>query len=406
MKVITRPVVHYGWIIVLAGCLSIFAAIGLGRFSIGMLLPAMGSSLHLSYSQMGLVCTCNFIGYLVAVLFCGRLQAALGARRLIPPALVLVGISMMSIGLARGLLSVAFFYTLTGIGSGAANIPVMGLVSSWFVSRLRGRAAGFIVTGSGFAILLAGQLIPFFNALRPEGWRLSWFVLGAIVLVVAVFARVVLRNRPSDLGLQRVGADKGPAGEELRPDFRPFNKKVLLNCGLIYFIFGCTYVIYVTFIVTVLVQEHGFSEAAAGSFWSWVGFLSLFSGPVFGTLSDRFGRKTGLMIVFSIQTLAYLLVGLKLPNIALILSIGSFGIVAWSVPSIMIALIGDLVGVHNTVRVFGFITFILGIGQIVGPFFAGLLAETTGNFSAAFLLAAGMTSVAVLLSSRLQVDAG
>lgn len=405
MKAITRPVVHYGWIIVLAGGLSIFAAIGLGRFSIGMLLPAMGSSLHLSYSQMGLVCTCNFIGYLAAVLFCSRLQAVMGARRLIPLALLLVGISMMLIGLARGLLSVALLYTMTGIGSGAANIPVMGLVSAWFVSRLRGRAAGFIVTGSGFAILLTGRMIPFFNALRLEGWRLSWFVLGAIVLVIAVFSRLVLRNRPQDLGLQRVGAAKGSAGEELRPGFRPLNKKVIMRCGMIYFIFGCTYVIYVTFIVTVLVG-HGFSEAAAGSLWSWVGFLSLFSGPVFGTLSDRFGRRTGLMIVFSIQTLTYLLVGLKLPNIALVLSIGSFGIVAWSIPSIMIALIGDLVGVHNTVRVFGFITFLLGIGQIIGPFFAGLLAETTGDFSVAFLLAAALTLVAVLLSSRLQVDEG
>ncbi len=405
MKAITRPVVHYGWIIVLAGGLSIFAAIGLGRFAIGMLLPAMGSSLHLSYSQMGLLCTCNFIGYLAAVLFCSRLQAVLGARRLISLALLLVGISMMLIGLARSLPAVALFYALTGIGSGAANIPVMGLVSAWFDSRLRGRAAGFIVTGSGFAILLTGKLIPFFNALRPEGWRLSWFVLGAIVLVIAVLSRLILRDRPQDLGLQRVGAGKGPAGEGLRPGFRPLNKKVIMRCGMIYFIFGCTYVIYVTFIVTVLVG-HGFSEAAAGSLWSWVGFLSLFSGPVFGTLSDRFGRKAGLVIVFAIQTLTYLLVGLKLPNIALVLSIGSFGIVAWSIPSIMIALVGDLVGVHNTVRVFGFITFLLGIGQIIGPFFAGLLAETTGDFSVAFLLAAALTLVAVLLSSRLQVDEG
>jgi len=312
---------------------------------------------------------------------------------------------MMLIGLVRDMVSLALLYTLTGIGSGAANIPVMGLVSAWFVSRLRGRAAGFIVTGSGFAILLTGKLIPFFNAMRPNGWRVSWFVLGAIVLVIAVLARVILRNLPQDLGLQQVGADRELAGEELRLHFRPLNKKVILHCGMIYFIFGCTYVIYVTFIVTVLVR-HGFSEAAAGSLWSWVGFLSLFSGPVFGTFSDRFGRRAGLMIVFSIQTLAYLLVGLKLPNIALVLSIGSFGIVAWSIPSIMIALVGDLVGVHNTVMVFGFITFILGIGQIVGPFFAGLLAETTGDFSVAFLLAAGLTFVAVLLAARLQVDEG
>jgi nitrate/nitrite transporter NarK len=47
------------------------------------------------------------------------------------------------------------------------------------------------------------------------------------------------------------------------------------------------------FIVTVLVREWGFAESVAGTFWMWIGFLSLFSGPVFGTLSDRLGRKTG-----------------------------------------------------------------------------------------------------------------
>jgi MFS family permease len=46
---------HYGWIIVLAGMAVVFSCLGLGRFSLGMLLPSMGTSLNLNYSQMGLV---------------------------------------------------------------------------------------------------------------------------------------------------------------------------------------------------------------------------------------------------------------------------------------------------------------------------------------------------------------
>jgi MFS family permease len=110
------------------------------------------------------------------------------------------------------------------------------------------------------------------------------------------------------------------------------------------------------------------------------------------------------MIVFSIQTLSYLLVGMQLSGPALMLSIGCFGIVAWSIPSIMIALVGDLVGARNTVRVFGLITFIFGMGQISGPYLAGLMAEKTGNFSGSFLMAAAMTSVAVIISSRLKLS--
>jgi MFS family permease len=394
--------VHYGWRIVAAGCLCIFACLGLGRFALGMLLPAMGDSLGLSYSQMGLISTCNFFGYLVAVLLCGRVQSYLGARKLITFSLVLISISTALVGLGQGLFTVAVLYTLTGIGSGAANVPVMGLVAAWFGRRLRGRAAGFIVIGSGFAILVSGQVIPVLNSLRPEGWRLSWFAVATAVLVIALICWLVLRDTPQEVGLAKVGESEDGAPAAAQNVFRPLDWKIILHCGIIYFIFGFTYVIYVTFIVTVLVQEYGFSEQVAGTFWSWVGLLSLLSGPVFGTLSDRFGRRAGLMIVFSIQTLAYLLVGLQLSGPALVLSIGCFGIVAWSVPTIMLALVGDRVGAQNTVRVFGLITFIFGMGQISGPYLAGLMAERTGNFSGSFLMAAAMTFLAVIISSRLR----
>ena len=395
---------HYGWLVVAAGCLCIFACLGLGRFAIGMLLPAMGKSLGLTYSQMGLISTFNFFGYLLAVLFSGRMQALLGARKLIFLALLLISISAGLIGFGQGLFSIALLYTLTGIGSGAANVPMMGLVASWFTSRLRGRAAGFVVIGSGFAILLSGYAIPLLNGLRVDGWRLSWFSLGGTVFIIALICWMVLRDKPQDIGLEKVGEQQAPVPSSSPQVFRPLDKKAILHCGAIYFLFGFTYVIYATFIVTVLVNEYGFSEKVAGTFWSWVGLLSLVSGPVFGTLSDRLGRKAGLMIVFSIQTLSYLLVGFQLSGAALVLSIGCFGIVAWSIPSIMIALVGDLVGAQNTVRAFGMITFVFGLGQISGPYLAGLMAEKTGNFSSSFLMAACMTIFAVFISSRLKTS--
>lgn len=95
-KRVARPI-HYGWFVVAAGTLCIFAGLGFGRFALGMLLPSMGASLGLSFSQMGLISTSNFVGYLVAVLLCGKLSARFGARRLIGFALLLVGLSMLCI---------------------------------------------------------------------------------------------------------------------------------------------------------------------------------------------------------------------------------------------------------------------------------------------------------------------
>jgi len=394
--------VHYGWFVVAAGTLCIFGCLGLGRFSLGMLLPAMGESLGLSYSQMGLISTMNFIGYLVAVLLCGRLMPLFGGRNLIGFSLLVIGLSMMAIGRTENFYLLIFLYVVTGMGSAMANVPIMALVSVWFSSEKRGKAAGFVVIGSGFAIILSGKLIPYLNHNYEQGWRLGWMILGMIVIGVALLCYLVIRNSPEDKGLKPAGwKDLSDDGQVEVDTTLKLRSRLVLHCGAIYFLFGFTYVIFVTFIVTAMVQEKGFSEAIAGNFWSWIGLCSLLSGPVFGTISDKLGRKAALMMVFSIQATAYLLAGLDLPQVFLYFSVCCFGVVAWSIPSIMAALVGDYVGPQRVAAVFGFITFIFGLGQIGGPYLAGILAEKSGSFSYSFFLAFTMAILAVLLSALL-----
>jgi MFS family permease len=404
----SRLPIHYAWIIVATGTLVILACLGIGRFALGMLLPSMASSLKLSYAQIGFISTGNFIGYLIAVLLCAPLARKIGSRQLIILALAVIALSMALISRAETFGAVIAFYFITGIGSGAANVPMMGLVTAWFDRAIRGRAAGFVVIGSGFAIILSGKLIPYVNGLKgPEGWRTNWLILAGIVAAIACLAFLILRNHPEDKGLKPLGTDEttfAPPGHHTAavPKENIYKNKTLYLLGSIYFLFGYTYVIYATFIVTTLVNERGFSEAVAGNFWSWVGFLSLFSGPVFGTLSDRLGRKAGLMIVFSLQMLAYLLVAANLPPLFLYLSIGFYGMVAWSIPSIMVAAVSEYVGIDKALAAFGFITFIFGLGQITGPSIAGMLAEKTGSFSSSFFMAAVFAGVAIVLTSFLQ----
>jgi MFS family permease len=399
------PRFHYGWVIVAAGMFCVLAALGFGRFALGMLLPSMGSTLHLSYSQMGFLGTANFLGYLVAVLLSGQGAARAGSRKLIFAALLTVGVSMCMVSAAAGFPAILVLYMITGMGSGAANVPVMGLVSSWFSSRRRGRAAGFITIGSGFAIIISGRLIPAVNRwIGPDGWRMSWRILGGAVILIAFLCLALLRDRPEDKGLAPFG-DEAPT-EPGSPSAEPtrggsYRKGVIYHLGGIYFLFGFTYVIYATFIVTTLVTERGFSEGAAGDFWMWVGLLSLFSGPVFGALSDRAGRKAGLITVFALQAASYLLIATRLPGLFLYLSIACYGLVAWSIPSIMAAAVGDHVGARHAAAAFGLVTFLFGLGQISGPAVAGILAERTGSFSAGYYLAAAFAGAAILLAGLL-----
>lgn len=393
---------HYGWIISFTGTAVLFSCLGLGRFSIGMLLPSMAASLDLNYSQMGLIGTGNFVGYMISVILAGIVSKAIGARWTIAIGLVLVGGSMVLIGRATAYGEVMALYVATGIGSGLANVPMMGLISHWFLKCTRGRAAGTMLSGNGLAIVLSGVFVPWVNVVRgAEGWRTSWLAMGLLSIVIAAIAAMLLRNEPKDKGLTPIGnADQSSnsfsdTGIQKKKDF---NKWTMVHLGCIYALFGATYVVYATFIVTAMVNERGFGENTAGIFWAVVGGLSIFSGPLFGWLSDRLGRRMGMMLVYTLFTISFALVGANLPNPFLYASIGIFGLAVWSIPTIMSAAVGDYTGPFRAVKAFGFITLFFGVGQITGPAVAGFTADITGSFSMAFWLCAVLTGSAVVLT--------
>ncbi|MDP6346555.1 MAG: YbfB/YjiJ family MFS transporter, partial [Alphaproteobacteria bacterium] len=122
------PPMHYGWIMVLATIASVFVALGIGRFALGMLLPAMGAALPLSYLQMGLISTGNFLGYLVGALLAGRFIRRFGERRLIGGSLLLIVVTMAGIAMADGVVVVLLLYLGTGLGSGLAFVATASLL--------------------------------------------------------------------------------------------------------------------------------------------------------------------------------------------------------------------------------------------------------------------------------------
>lgn len=398
---------HYGWVIVFAGTLTVAACFGLARFTFGMLLPSMRDALGMSYDQMGFLGTVNFAGYLAAVGLTPLLLRRFTPRSLITSGLMLIAACMFAISVSHAYGSILTLYMLVGIGSGLANIPLMVLVSYWFRRDRRGLAAGFIVIGSGFAIIFSGFLIPYLNArFGAQGWRAGWFTIALIVLAIAVIAATLIRNSPEEKGLE-------PHGTPGKVDYDPSETKgrfsiiqILAHLGALYFVFGATYVIYGTFIVTTMVEEYGFAEASAGRFWSWIGFFSLFSGVVFGILSDRIGRKGGLMAVFAVQTVAYLLAGSSLAAKVVYISGALYGVAAFAIPAIMAAAIGDYLGKARAAAGFSMITFCFALGQTVGPAVAGMAANTTGTFAGSYLASGGLTIVAAMLSYFLPSPTG
>ena len=393
---------HYGWVIIALGFLVIFVALGLARFAYAVFLPGMHGGLGLSYQQLGFIGTSNFAGYLFAVIFTPFLIRRLQHRATVSVGLTLISLCMFGIGKSGSFAAIAVLYTLVGVGGGFANVSMMVLLPHWFRSQKRGTAAGIVCGGSGLGIIFSGFLIPLLNReLGADGWRSGWLIFSGISLSVAAGVAFFLRNTPAEMGLEPMGDAATLTPEQLKPRDEKGKGRILLRLGLLYGLFGMTFMVYGTFIVATMVKEFGFTESKAGLYWSWVGLFSLFSGVSFGTLSDRIGRNRGLALVFLVQTVSYLLAGSRLGGAALVLSVVLYGCAIFAIPAIMAAAVGDYLGVSGAANAFVLITIIFAIGQTIGPGGAGMIAGLTGSFTSTFLISSLLTLGAALLALSL-----
>ena len=118
---------HYGWVVIFMGMLTTVAAHGFGRMAYTIILPAMKDGLKFDYTQLGLLGTGNFVGYLTMAIIGGFLVARFGTRIVISLALVLLGITLMLTGLAQSFGYALSMRFLTGLCNGAAYVPAMAL---------------------------------------------------------------------------------------------------------------------------------------------------------------------------------------------------------------------------------------------------------------------------------------
>ncbi len=393
------------------GTLVVMGSLGLARFGYTLVLPAMQDGLGIANTEAGALATANLVGYLLLSALGGALAARFGPRAVITTGLVLAGCGMLMTGFAKGFLLVAFWRGLTGIGSGASNVPVMGLLSSWFGKRKRGFATGIASSGSSLALILLGPSVPLMlTAFGERGWRVCWFVFGAATLLIALGSVMLLRNHPSEKGLGPLGAEDDESGTQhsekpSNPGFGSvYTSPIVWFMGFIYVAFGFSYIIYVTFFFKHLIAEGGYSSEAAGGMFMLIGWLSLFCGVVWGTVSDYIGRKYTLAIVYTIQAVSFSLFALWSGPAGFLLSTLLFGLTAWSIPAIMAATCGDVLGAKMAPAALGFITLFFGIGQALGPSVAGALADAAGSFNPAFLLAAGIAFCGGIGSLFLQLE--
>jgi len=392
---------HYAWVVVFMGFLTVLGAHGFGRFAYSLVLTDMKATLNLDFFQMGLIATTNFIGYLALATIGGALASKYGSRKVIALSALMMGVSMILTGLSRSFLEVLVWRLITGLGNGGAYLPAMALPSIWFALKLRGRATGCVSAGIGAGFALAGVIVPTVLLSYGEvGWRYAWFYLGVALLAIALIDFLFIKNRPEDLGLKPLGLEEGEAqsvggSSSLRWGLVYRSKEVWM-VGLVYFMYGFSYIIYVTFFSAYLETAFRWSKEAVGGLWSLVGLLSIMSGILWGWASDVLGRKYGMALAYSVLALSYLLYALALPPYGLYASALAFGVTAWSIPTVAVVAAADCVGPELRSAAAGFVTLFFGMGQAIGPALGGLVIEATGVFANAFYVAFLVATVGAL----------
>jgi EmrB/QacA subfamily drug resistance transporter len=124
------------------------------------------------------------------------------------------------------------------------------------------------------------------------------------------------------------------------------------------------------------------TDLAGNELYVWVVTIYLLtatvSGPIYGKLSDLFGRRPMMMIGVSLFLLGSLLCALSQEMWQLILFRGLQGVGAGAIFPIALAIIGDLFSPRERGKYQGLFGAVFALSSILGPAIGGLLTDTVG----------------------------
>jgi EmrB/QacA subfamily drug resistance transporter len=128
-----------------------------------------------------------------------------------------------------------------------------------------------------------------------------------------------------------------------------------------------------TALPTIANQLHGLSK------YSWVAtaylLTSAISTPIYGKISDMFGRKKVLQIAIAIFLIGSVLCGVAQSMNQLIIFRGLQGLGAGGLMTLVFAVVGDIVPPRERGKYQGYFVSVFGVSSVVGPLLGGLFTD-------------------------------
>ena len=399
---------HRAWGVAAVAFVALVGAAGF-RSTPGVLLVPLEAD-GFSRETVSLAVSINLVLFGLTAPFAAALMERFGIRRVVSCALALTAAgSGLTTLMTSGWQLVALWGVLVGLGTGSMALVFAATIANrWFTTR-RGLVTGVLTAGSA-----TGQLVflPLLSTLvERHGWRSASLTVSAAALAVVPLVLLLLRERPSDLGLLPYGATVAvppppAAGSPARAAlgalrFASSRPAFWLLVGGFAICGATTNGLVGTHFIPAA-HDHGMPMTTAASLLALVGVFDVVGTIASGWLTDRTDSRVLLGWY-------YLLRGLSLfalpslfaatPHAQMLLFVLFYGLdwVATVPPTV--ALCRELFGERGTL-VFGWVFASHQIGAGIAASVAGALRTSLGTYDAAWygagalcLLAAGFSVV-------------
>ncbi|MDX8514746.1 YbfB/YjiJ family MFS transporter [Mesorhizobium captivum] len=362
----------------IAGMAALAVAMGIGRFVYTPILPGMMEELHLTPADAGWIASANYLGYLIGALAAAGGWAHGRERLLMFSSLAASAVLAASMGLNETMAAFIVIRFLAGLASAFVMVFMSSIVFSHLAASGRGHLQALHFGGVGLGIAASSALLAVLVT-EHAGWAAGWLWSGALsvagLLVVALLAGSAT---PAN------GVD-GP--EPALPKDRSLTKMILA-----YGLFGFGYVVTATFLVAI-VRQGGGGRVFEATVWMVAGLAGFPSTWFWQKLAARTGLYAAYCVSCLVEvvgvTASVVVKGFTGPLLAGVLLGGTF--IAITALGLQAA---RQLAPQAPRRIFAVMTAAFGLGQIIGPIAAGLLAQASGNY----VLASIMAAAALLVS--------
>jgi putative MFS transporter len=299
--------------------------------------PALKEYLHVSVNDVAFVTSASFLGMFVGAVAGGRFADWLGRRRALLVSVTLFSVcSLLNAG-AWNVPTLAVARVLTGVGLSAMTVAATTYISETTPAAHRGRmqASVMVIGLLGIPIMsfTARGVIP----LGTGAWRLV-FVFGALGLIALPFIVrlpesprwLLRRGRDAEAVMARIEGEvegplpePAPVAEVVQAEVR-YRELLTGRLGRRTLMLAVAWVFqtlgFYGFVswVPILLAEHGFSLVHSLTFSALTTLGAVPGALLAWAISDRFGRKTPIVIVASAVAVCGLAYGLTFNTVAIV----------------------------------------------------------------------------------------